>query len=32
MSPTWKFVPKGPIDKKLALVQVMDLHWTGDKP
>ena len=32
MSPTWKFVPKGPIDNKLALVQVMDLHWTGDKP
>ena len=27
-----KFVPKGPIDKKLALVQVMAWHRPGDKP
>ena len=27
-----KFVPKGPIDNKPALVQVMDWCWTGDKP
>ena len=27
-----KFVPKGPIDYKSALVQVMALHRTGDKP
>ena len=26
-----KFVPKGPIDNKSALVQVMAWHWTGDK-
>ena len=27
-----KFVPKGLIDKKAALVQVMAWHLTGDKP
>ena len=27
-----KFVPKGPIDKKSALVHVMAWRWTGDKP
>ena len=27
-----KFVPKIPIDNKSALVQVMALHRTGDKP
>ena len=27
-----KFVPKGPIDKKSALVQVMAWRRTGDKP
>ena len=27
-----KFVPKGPIDYKSALVQVMAWHWTGEKP
>ena len=27
-----KFVPKGPIDNKAALVQVMAWRWTGDKP
>ena len=27
-----KFVPKGPIDKKWALFQVMTWHWEGDKP
>ena len=27
-----KFVPKGPIDNKWALVQVMDWWRTGDKP
>ena len=27
-----KFVPKGPIDNKWALVQVMAWHRTGDKP
>ena len=29
-----KFVPKGPIDNKSALVQVMVMAWhrTGDKP
>ena len=27
-----KFVPKGPIDNKSALVQVMAWHRTGDKP
>ena len=27
-----KFVPKGPIDNKAALVQVMAWSWTGDKP
>ena len=26
------FVPKGPIDNKWALVQVMVWHLTGDKP
>ena len=26
------FVAKGPIDNKLALVQVMAWHPTGDKP
>ena len=27
-----KFVPKGPIDNKAALVQVMAWRWTGNKP
>ena len=27
-----KFVPKGPIDYKSALVQVMDWRRTGEKP
>ena len=27
-----KFVPKGPIDNKAALVQVMAWHLKGDKP
>ena len=27
-----KFVPKGPIDNEPALVQVLMLHQTGDKP
>ena len=27
-----KFVPKGPINNILALVQIMAWHWTGDKP
>ena len=27
-----KFVPKGPIDYKSALVQVMAWHRTGEKP
>ena len=27
-----KFVPKGPIDNKSALVQVMAWRWTGQKP
>ena len=27
-----KFVPKGPIDYKSALVQVMACRQTGDKP
>ena len=27
-----KFVPRRPIDNKLALVQVMGWHPTGDKP
>ena len=27
-----KFVPKGQIDNKSALVQVMAWRWTGDKP
>ena len=27
-----KFVPKGPIDNKSALVQVMAWRGTGDKP
>ena len=27
-----KFVPKGPIDNKSALVQVMAWRQTGDKP
>ena len=26
-----KFVPKGPIDNKSALVHVMAWHWTGDR-
>ena len=25
-----KFVPKGPIDNNLALVQIMAWHWAGD--
>ena len=27
-----KFVPKGQIDNKSAIVQVMAWCWTGDKP
>ena len=27
-----KFIPKGPIDNKLVLVQVMAWRQTGDKP
>ena len=27
-----KFLPKGPIDNKQALVQVMAWHWIGDNP
>ena len=27
-----KFVPKGPIDCKSALVQIMDWRQTGEKP
>ena len=27
-----KFVPKGPIDNKSVLVQVIAWHRTGDKP
>ena len=27
-----KFIPKGPIDYKLALVQVVAWHQTGEKP
>ena len=27
-----KFVPRGPIDTKWALVQLMARHRTGDKP
>ena len=27
-----KFVPKGPIDNMLTLVQIMAWCWTGDKP
>ena len=27
-----KFIPKGPIDYKLALVQVVTWHRTGEKP
>ena len=27
-----KFVPRSPIDNKLALVQVVAWRWTGDKP
>ena len=27
-----KFVPRGSIDNKLTLVQVMAWRWTGDKP
>ena len=27
-----KFVPKGPIENKPAMVQVMAWHRTGDKP
>ena len=27
-----KFIPKGPVDIKSALGQVMAWHWTGDKP
>ena len=29
---SWKFVPKGEIDNKKALNQVMTLHRTGDYP
>ena len=29
---SFKFVPKGPIDNKSALVQVMAWRRTGDKP
>ena len=27
-----KFVPKGPIDKIPALVQIMACYWIDDKP
>ena len=27
-----KFVSKGPVDNKAALVQVMSWRWTGDRP
>ena len=27
-----KFIPKGPIDNILALVQIMAWCWSGDKP
>ena len=27
-----KFVPKGPINNKPALVQIMAWRWIGDKP
>ena len=27
-----KFIPKGPIDKRPALIQIKDWCWTGDKP
>ena len=27
-----ELVPKGPIDNKSALIQVMAWRWTGDKP
>ena len=27
-----KFIPKGPVDYKSALVQVMAWHQTGEKP
>ena len=27
-----KFIPKGEIDNKAALVHVMAWHWTGNKP
>ena len=27
-----KFVPKGPIDNKSVLVQVMAWHWRSNKP
>ena len=27
-----KTIPRGPIEHKSTLVQVMDCHWTGDKP
>ena len=27
-----KCVRKDPVNKKLALVQIMAWHWTGDKP
>ena len=28
----WKFVPKGPIDNKSALIRAMAWHKTGNKP
>ena len=27
-----KYVPRGPIDNKPALIQAMARHWIGDKP
>ena len=32
MTISLKFVPKGPIDNKSALVQVVAWHRTGEKP
>ena len=29
---SWKYVPKGPVDKKPALIQIMAWRWIGDKP
>ena len=32
ISITFQISPKGPIDNKSALIQVMAWHWSGDKP